>query len=50
MNKLYVIGNNASKSLSPTIFKYWFKKYKIKATYGYYEINKKFFNKEFNQI
>ena len=50
MNKLYVIGNNASKSLSPTIFKYWFKKYKIKATYGYYEINKKFFNKEIKQI
>ena len=27
MKKAYVIGKNASKSLSPTIFNYWFKKY-----------------------
>ena len=31
MKKAYVIGKNASKSLSPTIFNYWFKKYNINA-------------------
>ena len=32
MKKAYVIGKNASKSLSPTIFNYWFKKYNIKES------------------
>ena len=27
--KAYVIGTNVSTSLSPEIFNYWFKKYKI---------------------
>ena len=41
MKKLYVVGNKASKSLSPTIFNYWFKKYNIKARYGYLELPEK---------
>ena len=41
MKKLYVVGNKASKSLSPTIFNYWFKKYNIKASYGYLELTEK---------
>ncbi len=31
--KAYVIGKEISKSMSPTIFNYWFKKYNIAATY-----------------
>ena len=38
--KAYVIGTNVSKSLSPTIFSYWFGKYRIDAEYGYKEIKK----------
>ena len=45
MKKAYVIGINASKSLSPTIFNYWFKKYGIRGEYGFKEINKSNFNK-----
>ena len=40
MKKFFVIGNNSSKSLSPLIFNYWFKKYKIKAKYNYVEVEK----------
>ncbi len=50
MKKFYVIGNNVSKSLSPTIFNYWFKKYKIKAKYGYLELNNKNFDKNIKKI
>tara|TARA_Y100001970_G_scaffold173062_1_gene211515 strand:+ start:1140 stop:1970 length:831 start_codon:yes stop_codon:yes gene_type:complete len=39
MRKAYVIGKNASKSLSPTIFHYWFKKYNVKGEYSFKEIN-----------
>ena len=46
MKKLYVVGNKASKSLSPTIFNYWFKKYKIDAQYNYLQLNKKNFDKK----
>ncbi len=45
MKKFYVVGSNASKSLSPIIFNFWFKKYKIKASYDYLELNKKNFDK-----
>jgi len=39
MKKAYVVGTNVSTSLSPTIFEYWFKKYKIwSASYEYVEI------------
>ena len=50
MNKYYVVGNAVSRSLSPTIFNYWFKKYKIKASYGFLEIKNKNFNKEIASI
>ena len=46
MKKAYVIGNNTSNSLSPTIFQYWFKKYNIEACYGFVEIDEKHFNQE----
>ena len=39
MKKFYVVGNKSSKSLSPTIFNHWFKKYKINAKYGFLELN-----------
>ena len=44
MKNFYVVGNNTSKSLSPTIFNYWFKKYKIKARYNYLQLNNKNFD------
>ena len=44
MKKAYVIGKNASKSLSPAIYNYWFKKYNIEGEYGYKEINESDFN------
>ena len=44
MKKFYVVGNKVSKSLSPTIFNYWFKKYKIKAKYSYLELSEKNFD------
>ena len=50
MNNYFVIGNSVSKSLSPTIFNYWFKKYKINATYGYIEIKNKNFTKEITKV
>ena len=48
--KFFVVGNNSSKSLSPTIFNYWFKKYKIKATYDFVEIQSNDFNKSIKKI
>ncbi len=39
MKYYFVIGNRASKSLSPLIFNHWFKKYKIKAKYNFVEVN-----------
>ena len=50
MKKLYVVGNKVSKSLSPTIFNYWFKKYKIKASYGYLELSEKNFHKKIKEV
>ena len=44
--KALVVGTNVSKSLSPTIFNYWFKKYHIDAEYGYKEIKEENFDKE----
>ena len=44
MKKAYVIGKNASKSLSPIIFNYWFKKHNIEGEYGFKEIDEKSFN------
>ena len=45
MNNYYVVGNKASRSLSPTIFNYWFKKYKIKAKYKFLELDENSFDK-----
>ena len=50
MKKFYVIGNKTSKSLSPPIFNYWFKKYKIKAKYDYVELNNNTFDKKIKEI
>ena len=49
MKKFYVVGNNASKSLSPTIFNYWFKKYKINAQYGFLELTNNNFDKKIDE-
>lgn len=45
MKHFFVIGNKVSKSLSPIIFNYWFKKYKIKAKYSFVEVKKNNFKK-----
>ncbi len=48
--KIYVVGDNTSKSLSPKIFNYWFKKYNVDATYDYIEIKKSNFDDEIKTI
>ena len=50
MKKFFVIGEKTSKSLSPTIFNHWFKKYNIKAQYNFIEIRKKNFNQKISEI
>ena len=50
MNKYFVVGSQTSKSLSPIIFNYWFKKYSIKANYGFLELNNKNFDKKLVEI
>ncbi len=50
MKKFYVVGNKSSKSLSPLIFNYWFKKYKIKAKYGFVELNNRNFHSKIKEI
>ena len=50
MKKLYVVGSRASKSLSPTIFNYWFKKYNVKARYGYLELTEKNFHNKIKEV
>ena len=50
MKKYFVIGNKTSTSLSPLIFNYWFKKYKIKAKYGYIELKNSTFDKKIKEI
>ena len=45
MKQFFVIGDKASKSLSPVIFNYWFKKYKVSAHYSFVEVTKENFNK-----
>jgi shikimate dehydrogenase len=46
MKNFFVIGEQASKSLSPLIFNHWFKKYNIQAKYSFLEVTKKNFNSE----
>ena len=50
MKKFYVVGSNVSNSLSPTIFNYWFKKYKIIAKYSFLECNNNNFDKKVSEI
>ena len=50
MKKTYVIGSQVSKSLSPTIFNYWFSKHSIDCSYGYREINVKDFDIDIKKI
>ena len=45
-----VIGTGVSKSLSPTIFNYWFKKYNIIGEYGYKEIKEENFDNEIKSL
>ena len=45
MKNFFVIGNQTSKSLSPLIFNYWFKKYNIDAKYNFVEVKEKDFDK-----
>ena len=45
MKYFFVIGNKASKSLSPLIFNHWFTKYKIKAKYSFLEVTQNNFDK-----
>ena len=46
MKNFFVIGDKASKSLSPLIFNHWFKKYNIQAKYSFLEVTKKNFDNE----
>ena len=48
--KAYVVGANASKSLSPLIFNYWFNKYKVEGEYNYIEIKEEKFDKEIKGV
>ena len=50
MKNFYVIGNPIKHSLSPIIFNYWFKKYKISKTYKKKSIEINFFNKRFEKM
>ena len=50
IKKAYVIGNNTKKSLSPTIFNYWFKKYGVKGEYKHIEVKEKDFNKKIKEL
>jgi len=45
MKHFFVIGNKTSKSISPLIFNYWFKKYNIPAKYSFVEVTKTNFEK-----
>ena len=51
VKKAYVIGTNVGTSMSPTIFRYWFDKYKIDhAEYKHKEIKEEKFDKEIKLI
>ncbi len=50
MKKLYVVGNRSSKSLSPMIFNYWFKKYNINAKYSYIQPTTKNFHNKIKEV
>ena len=46
MKNFFVIGDKASKSLSPLIFNHWFKKYNMQAKYSFLEVTRKNFDSE----
>ena len=48
--KIYVIGTNVDKSLSPLIFNHWFKKYKINAIYDFKTIKEKTLTKKLTKF
>ncbi|HJO13388.1 MAG: shikimate dehydrogenase [Pelagibacteraceae bacterium] len=48
--RAFVVGTNVNKSLSPTIFNYWFEKYRISAEYKHKEIKEENFDKEIKLI
>ncbi len=50
MKRYYVIGDKVSKSLSPTIFNYWFNKYNIRAKYGFIEIKQSQFDNKISEV
>ena len=50
MKNFFVIGDQASKSLSPLIFNHWFKKYNIQAKYSFLEVSKKNFHSQIVKI
>ena len=50
MKNFFVIGDQASKSLSPIIFNYWFKKYNIQAKYSFLEVTKKHFDDKIAEL
>ena len=49
MKHFFVIGNHTSQSLSPVIFNYWFKKYKLKAKYDFVEATDSNFDRVINK-
>ena len=50
VKNFYVIGDQASKSLSPLIFTHWFKKYNIRAKYSCLEVDRKNFDSKIIEI
>ena len=50
MKNFFVIGDQASKSLSPLIFNHWFKKYNIRAKYTFLEVTKKNFDSKMGEV
>ena len=49
MKNFFVIGSKTTQSLSPLIFNYWFKLYKIEAKYFFVETKKNNFEKVLSQ-
>ena len=50
MKNFYVIGDQASKSLSPLIFTHWFKKYHIQAKYSFLQVSKESFDSKITEV
>jgi shikimate dehydrogenase len=50
MKNFFVIGDQASKSLSPLIFRHWFKKYNIQAKYSFLEVSKENFDSKILEV